>query len=76
MEFVDVLARIRTGKCTPTDVALLRSTERHNLGRDNGVEATRLCTHVADAEAINVKQLRALPGEVRRFKARDEYAPL
>eukprot|EP00035_Acanthoeca_spectabilis_P032052 m.16929 g.16929 ORF g.16929 m.16929 type:complete len:614 (-) comp5113_c0_seq1:133-1974(-) len=73
MEFVDVLARIRTGKCTPTDVALLRSTERHNLGRDNGVEATRLCTHVADAEAINVKQLRALPGEVRRFKARDEY---
>jgi ATP-dependent DNA helicase PIF1 len=73
-EFVDVLARIRCGRCTPADVALLRATERNDLGGDDGVEATRLCTHVKDAEGINARKLKELPGAAHKFDARDEYA--
>jgi hypothetical protein len=72
-EFINVLARIRMGRCTPEDVRVLRSTERNAVDGVDGVEATRLCTHVSDADAINTTRIKALSGATRAFPARDAY---
>ena len=61
------------GRCTPDDVRILRDTERNAVEAADGVQATQLCTHVSDADAINATRLKALPGATRAFPARDAY---
>ncbi len=50
--FVNTLNRIRTGRPTNEDIALLHGTAAQRLDT-NGVIATQLCTHVSEASAIN-----------------------
>ena len=57
---------------TPSPLAWqLRATKSHDVDR-NGLTATRLCTHVADAAAINKRRLVALPGATTTCRARDD----
>jgi ATP-dependent DNA helicase PIF1 len=69
--FIDLLRRVRFGVCTAEDVQTMRETESNDV-EFGGIEATQLCTHVKDAEAINISKLRQLTGVSRIFNARDD----
>jgi hypothetical protein len=75
MEFVQILNEIRIGRfvcvcvyiktnvyrCTVNTLQILRSTENNPFIND-GIIATRLCTHKKDADAINEREMNALTG--------------
>ncbi|GMS84552.1 hypothetical protein PENTCL1PPCAC_6727, partial [Pristionchus entomophagus] len=68
--FLNILQQIRMGKCDIiSERALLQSKMNELEGK--GVIPTRLCTHTADAESINMEKLRELKEEERVFEAYD-----
>ena len=69
--FVAALNEIRLGRCSEPTKALLRGCLGRTLPEDDGVSATRLCSHVKDCERINAACLAQLPGEELVFRARD-----
>eukprot|EP00050_Salpingoeca_kvevrii_P016392 m.55038 g.55038 ORF g.55038 m.55038 type:complete len:593 (-) comp6896_c0_seq2:61-1839(-) len=68
--FTSILQRIRFGECTDDDEDLLRSTENNKI-EINGVLATKLCTHIRQAETINQTQLDRLDTEMKVYRAHD-----
>jgi ATP-dependent DNA helicase PIF1 len=68
--FCGLLRRLRQGRCSAEDAALIRSTASHRIEID-GIVATKLCTHVFEAEDINKQALARLGGASRLFAAKD-----
>lgn len=69
-EFVRLLNEIRIGRVTDETEKLLKETATRKIEK-HGITATRLCSHVEEAESINQFQLEQLEGESRVFHARD-----
>ncbi|CAJ0576068.1 unnamed protein product, partial [Mesorhabditis spiculigera] len=67
--FVRVLNEIRVGRCPAWVSHTMRETRKTVLPAT--VTATRLCTHSADAEAINRASLQNLNGPEKTFHAED-----
>ncbi|KAL4434118.1 hypothetical protein ABPG75_000559 [Micractinium tetrahymenae] len=74
-EFVELLARIRAGTCPQDKISALLATCQRPLPTADGILPTQLYTHREDVDAINAQQLRALPGEARKFVAQDVGSP-
>ncbi|BFY99883.1 hypothetical protein BsWGS_02923 [Bradybaena similaris] len=68
--FIDILQHIRKGSCPEHVSAVLQQTTSRSIQQD-GVLATKLCTHKVDVEAINTSKLRELNGESRMFASTD-----
>ncbi|XP_014486054.1 PREDICTED: ATP-dependent DNA helicase PIF1 [Dinoponera quadriceps] len=68
--FVKILNSIRIGRVTDEIVGTLKGTAKQRI-EGNGVLATRLCSHVREADEINEFQLGELKGEARVYTALD-----
>uniref|UniRef100_A0A4W3GQR2 ATP-dependent DNA helicase PIF1 n=1 Tax=Callorhinchus milii TaxID=7868 RepID=A0A4W3GQR2_CALMI len=68
--FIAILQAIRIGRCTEEVAAQLIKTASHKIDQD-GILATRLCTHKDDVELTNERRLQHLPGKVHTFNASD-----
>lgn len=68
--FVRVLNNIRIGRITEEITALLQSTATQTIEKD-GILATRLCSHVREADEINISQLEKLTGPAKVYTAQD-----
>eukprot|EP00092_Neocalanus_flemingeri_P020384 GFUD01022082.1.p1 GENE.GFUD01022082.1~~GFUD01022082.1.p1 ORF type:complete len:663 (-),score=151.50 GFUD01022082.1:268-2256(-) len=66
---VDILNRLRMGKCTEADAEVLKGT-KGNVARD-GIVPTKLCTHTEDVNMINKRELERCEGEEKKFFAVD-----
>jgi len=66
---VDILNRLRMGKCTDEDSEVLKGTKA-NVSRE-GIVPTKLCTHTEDVNMINKRELERCEGEEKRFIAID-----
>jgi ATP-dependent DNA helicase PIF1 len=71
MKFVAILQNIRIGRCPDSIVNLLQNTESQSIER-NGIRATKLYTHSADVDSTNEREMNALVGESKTFKAIDD----
>ncbi|XP_023226143.1 ATP-dependent DNA helicase PIF1-like isoform X2 [Centruroides sculpturatus] len=69
-KFIRILQDIRVGRCTEETTNILLQTA-DNIVENDGILATRLCTHKDDVEFINESKLKSLPGKSRLFKASD-----
>lgn len=69
-KFVELLNRIRVGSVTEEIAGILRATSRQKIER-NGILATRLCSHIREADEINTSQLESLTGKEKTFIAQD-----
>ncbi|KAK9885232.1 hypothetical protein WA026_010735 [Henosepilachna vigintioctopunctata] len=69
-EFIDILNEVRIGKVTAKSEKILTETARQKIEQD-GILATRLCSHTQDANIINESKLKELPGEMKVFDAQD-----
>lgn len=67
---IDILQSIRIGRVTPEISDKLMTTSSQNIEKE-GILATRLCTHTADAAATNAAKLEELEGETKVFTAID-----
>ncbi|XP_013787138.1 ATP-dependent DNA helicase PIF1-like [Limulus polyphemus] len=70
LRFINILNSIRLGRCPDTIAKILASSSDHQI-EQNGIKATRLCTHKEDVDYINRSQLQDLPGNSKVFKATD-----
>jgi len=68
--FVKILNSIRIGRITDDIVKTLKETAKQKI-ESNGVLATRLCSHVKEADEINEFQLNELKGETKTYTASD-----
>ncbi|XP_012223199.2 ATP-dependent DNA helicase PIF1 [Linepithema humile] len=68
--FVKVLNNIRIGRVTDDIVETLKETAKQKI-ESNGVLATRLCSHVKEADEINDFQLNELKSEIKVYTALD-----
>lgn len=68
--FVKILNSIRIGRVTDNIVNTLKETAKQQI-ESNGVLATRLCSHVKEADEINEFQLNELKGEIKTYTAVD-----
>ncbi len=69
--FIGVLHRVRRGKQTPEDLALLRSRIGAPLAcEERGIVPTRLYAKNRDVANVNERQLAALEGETLLFRPR------
>ncbi|XP_012535683.1 ATP-dependent DNA helicase PIF1 [Monomorium pharaonis] len=68
--FVKILNNIRIGRVTDDIVDILKETAKQKI-ESNGVLATRLCSHVKEADEINEFQLNELKGESKVYTALD-----
>ncbi|VDP59403.1 unnamed protein product [Heligmosomoides polygyrus] len=69
--FVKVLQEIRVGKCGDDVYTALTETKANNFSAE-GIVPTRLCTHTADALAVNTHSLEELEGKhCKIFEAED-----
>lgn len=88
MEFVDFLNRVRVGRLTPSDHAILRTLvvmthHKQSVAADKGPSQaraqqgilTRLRSMRADVDSINRKYLEQLPGEAQHFNMRSGVVP-
>lgn len=73
MEFVRILNLLRIGHVNEEVTKRLLDTAKQTIESD-GILATQLCSHAADAAAINETKLRRLDGETRVFNAIDSDA--
>ncbi|XP_029420848.1 ATP-dependent DNA helicase PIF1 isoform X2 [Nannospalax galili] len=73
--FISLLQAVRLGRCSDEVTRQLRATAAHKVGQD-GIMATRLCTHQDDVALTNKKCLQELPGEVHSFEAMDSNPEL
>ncbi|XP_066594179.1 ATP-dependent DNA helicase PIF1 [Prorops nasuta] len=69
-EFVKILNSIRIGRVTEDITNKLKATANQKIER-NGILATRLCSHIKEADEINNFQLDELKGEVKEYNAHD-----
>ncbi|XP_012285616.1 ATP-dependent DNA helicase PIF1 isoform X2 [Orussus abietinus] len=69
-EFVNILNSIRIGRVTDDIENTLKATAKQKIEK-NGVLATRLCSHVNEANEINDSQLEQLSGSSMVFNAQD-----
>ena len=69
-EFIKILNSIRIGRVTDDIAATLKATAKQKI-ENNGILATRLCSHVNEAEEINEFQLNELQGESKVYVAQD-----
>lgn len=69
-EFVKILNSIRIGRVTDDITEKLKATAKQKIEND-GILATRLCSHVNEAEEINEYQLNSLKGECKIYTAQD-----
>ncbi|XP_033330243.2 pif1 DNA helicase [Megalopta genalis] len=69
-EFVNILNSIRIGRVTDSMAETLKATAKQKI-EANGILATRLCSHVKEAEEINEFQLNRLKGESKTYVAQD-----
>ena len=69
-QFIAVLQNIRIGRCPPAVAEILRSTATNQIEK-GGIRATQLYTHTEDVESTNLRALRSLGGEGRKFTAVD-----
>lgn len=72
-EFVRILNLLRIGHVNADVTERLLATANQKIETD-GILATQLCSHAADAAAINETKLRRLDGETRVFNATDSEA--
>ena len=70
-EFVQLLNCIREGVCTPAMTARLNSTRNNSFNESSGVLTTRLFARNVDVEAINLKAVSELTGNLMNFQAQD-----
>ncbi|KYN05356.1 PREDICTED: ATP-dependent DNA helicase PIF1 [Cyphomyrmex costatus] len=68
--FVKILNNIRIGRVTDDIVDILKETAKQKI-ESNGILATRLCSHVKEADEINEFQLNELKGENKVYTALD-----
>lgn len=68
--FVKILNSVRIGRVTDDIVDILKETAKQKI-ESNGVLATRLCSHVKEADEINEFQLDELKGESKVYTALD-----
>ncbi|KYN45018.1 ATP-dependent DNA helicase PIF1 [Trachymyrmex septentrionalis] len=68
--FVKILNSIRIGRITDDIVDILKETAKQKI-ESNGILATRLCSHVKEADEINEFQLNELKGESKVYTALD-----
>ncbi|XP_067892471.1 ATP-dependent DNA helicase PIF1 [Heterodontus francisci] len=69
-KFIAMLQAIRLGRC-PEEVAVqLINTANQKIDQD-GILATRLCTHKDDVELTNKQRLQQLTGELHTYEAVD-----
>ncbi|XP_015188755.1 PREDICTED: ATP-dependent DNA helicase PIF1 [Polistes dominula] len=69
-EFIEILNNIRIGRVTDSISDTLKATAKQKI-ESNGVLATRLCTHINEADEINDFQLNELKGESKTYIAQD-----
>lgn len=69
-EFVDILNRIRMGSVSNDIVDKLMATSKQKIEQD-GILATRLCSHTQEANTINESKLNQLKGESKVYDAQD-----
>lgn len=70
-----LLADVRLGRLTAESRQILGDCTANREPPPEGMEATRLCTHRADCDAINAARLAALRGESRILRAVDNGTP-
>ncbi|XP_072172683.1 ATP-dependent DNA helicase PIF1-like [Diadema setosum] len=68
--FIDILQKIRVGRCPQEVSDRLIATAKHCVDRE-GIHATRLCTHKEDVDQLNNVHLNKLQGDVRVYEAMD-----
>ncbi|XP_046605995.1 ATP-dependent DNA helicase PIF1 [Neodiprion virginianus] len=68
--FINILNNVRIGRVTDEIAKILVATSSQQIEKD-GILATRLCTHINDANLINESKLEQLHGECRTFLAED-----
>ncbi|KAK0165579.1 hypothetical protein PV328_004083 [Microctonus aethiopoides] len=68
--FIKILNSIRIGQVTEEISTVLKSTVKHKIEKD-GILATRLCSHVREADTINTSQLNNLKGPSKTYIAQD-----
>lgn len=69
-EFIKILNNIRIGRVTDNIAETLKATVKQKI-ENNGILATRLCSHVKEAEEINEFQLNELKSESKTYVAQD-----
>lgn len=69
-EFIEILNSIRIGQLTEVMVNKLIATSKQKI-EQNGILATRLCSHTSDVNVINETKLESLPGETKIYEAQD-----
>ncbi|XP_043591406.1 ATP-dependent DNA helicase PIF1 isoform X3 [Bombus pyrosoma] len=69
-EFIKILNNIRIGRVTDDTAEKLKATAKQKI-ESNGILATRLCSHVNEAEEINQFQLDELKDESKTYMAQD-----
>jgi ATP-dependent exoDNAse (exonuclease V) alpha subunit len=67
-EFIDILNRLRTNKSTEEDINALNK----HYGKEPPENAITLCTHNAQADKINAKELESLNGKSFKYEANVE----
>ncbi|CAL8463664.1 g3198 [Coccomyxa elongata] len=74
--FVNILNDIRCGRNTEAAVGALVQLCSRPLPEVAGIKATQLFAKNADVDAVNRRELDALPGELVRLEGLDEVLPL
>ncbi|XP_017781591.1 PREDICTED: ATP-dependent DNA helicase PIF1 [Nicrophorus vespilloides] len=69
-KFIDILNKLRIGEVSDEVVETLARTSKQRIEKD-GILATRLCSHMADANMINESKIKNLPGEAKLYDAQD-----
>lgn len=69
-KFINILNRLRIGQSTDEITEILKSTAKQKI-ESEGILATRLCSHVNEANEINESQLEKLTGISKAYNAQD-----
>nr|XP_050850094.1 ATP-dependent DNA helicase PIF1 isoform X2 [Vespula vulgaris] len=69
-EFIKILNNIRIGRVTESISNILKATAKQKI-ESNGILATRLCSHINEADEINNFQLNELKGATKIYTAQD-----
>ena len=69
-KFINVLNRLRIGQVTDEITTILKNTTKQKIETE-GILATRLCSHVNEANEINESQLNKLNGITKTYIAQD-----
>lgn len=77
-EFVEMLASIRSGRCSPQGnvVQQLQGRCGQALDTSDGILPTKLYTHREDVDLVNGQLLAALPAQAVRYVAQDSGTSL